>query len=345
MTLPQGRLPVVSFPDPSPSSVDLPSYGTPGYTSLTMARARAPILKSSNCNTVSGHVDLTRSGLAQTTMATIEVVRGISASRSLLSFGKRFRPSTSPGPGVLKNDIGSGMGFTSYREPPRYVPSGSVLVQVWAVGVDIVDWRIARRKAGASVSAATKHHAWSSHTNLIRTGSMKSVLSFARSTVSSGRSGKDSGKPPENEKERKPEVGFIPGRSFVGRVMEFGWEVKETEGGKRGKWVIGLGDIRKASIPPCTFFHFRADMNAAERRVGRVYSRRSKANMCRWTSLCPTSAFARAHAAAIANTVAHVEPHERINRVAYACAYRADVGGARAASAVWDPGLSRDEDV
>ncbi len=39
-------------------------------------------------------------------------------------------------------------------------------------------------------------------------------------------------------------VGFVPGRSFVGRVLESGWEVKE-EVAKKGDWVIGLLDVRK----------------------------------------------------------------------------------------------------
>ncbi|TFK28709.1 hypothetical protein FA15DRAFT_584052 [Coprinopsis marcescibilis] len=43
----------------------------------------------------------------------------------------------------------------------------------------------------------------------------------------------------------QPEVGFIPGRSFVGRVLECGWEVKE-EVVRKGEWVSGLLDVRKS---------------------------------------------------------------------------------------------------
>ncbi|KIL67383.1 hypothetical protein M378DRAFT_55665, partial [Amanita muscaria Koide BX008] len=43
----------------------------------------------------------------------------------------------------------------------------------------------------------------------------------------------------------QPQVGYIPGRSFVGRVLECGWEVGE-EVVRKGDWVIGLLDIRKA---------------------------------------------------------------------------------------------------
>ncbi|KAJ7047843.1 hypothetical protein C8F04DRAFT_1022872 [Mycena alexandri] len=42
-----------------------------------------------------------------------------------------------------------------------------------------------------------------------------------------------------------PQVGFIPGRSFVGRVLECGWEVRD-EVVRRGEWVVGLLDIRKS---------------------------------------------------------------------------------------------------
>jgi hypothetical protein len=44
----------------------------------------------------------------------------------------------------------------------------------------------------------------------------------------------------------KADVGFTPGRSFIGRVLECGWEVKE-EDAKKGEWVIGLLDVRKVS--------------------------------------------------------------------------------------------------
>jgi NADPH:quinone reductase-like Zn-dependent oxidoreductase len=86
--------------------------------------------------------------------------------------------------GVSQTDI---LGFTSYRKPPSYVPSASVLVQVWCVGLDSVD------------------------TLLLRTAS----------------------------------VGFVPGRSFVGRALEVGWDVREDVC-RRGEWVIGLLDTRKS---------------------------------------------------------------------------------------------------
>jgi hypothetical protein len=43
------------------------------------------------------------------------------------------------------------------------------------------------------------------------------------------------------------EVGFIPGRSFVGRVLEVGWELGD-EVIRKGEWVIGLVDVRKVGL-------------------------------------------------------------------------------------------------
>ena len=40
------------------------------------------------------------------------------------------------------------------------------------------------------------------------------------------------------------EVGYIPGRGFVGRVLECGWDVGE-EVVRKGEWVVGLLDVRK----------------------------------------------------------------------------------------------------
>jgi hypothetical protein len=45
----------------------------------------------------------------------------------------------------------------------------------------------------------------------------------------------------------RAEVGYIPGRSFVGRVLECGWDVRDEEV-KKGEWVVGLLDIKKVSI-------------------------------------------------------------------------------------------------
>ncbi|KAF9042540.1 hypothetical protein BDZ89DRAFT_1203082, partial [Hymenopellis radicata] len=67
------------------------------------------------------------------------------------------------------------------------VPANGVLVQVWSVGVDSIDFRLASSES----------------------------------------------------------TGFVPGRSFVGRVLECGWEVKD-EVARKGEWVVGLLDVRKS---------------------------------------------------------------------------------------------------
>jgi hypothetical protein len=200
---------------------ELPSNGTPGYTSLVLPRAprtvpggvgvsatasdltpgsrfglgpfakfHLPTLKLNfgllgTAN--EGKVDLTQSGLAQTTMASVEVVRGLAGRRGapsrsgswkvkdvLGALGRKGSLSGRPeGPLPLPLDQsqffqahppeagqnasrsivvdGTILGFTSYRSPPSYVPGQSVLVQVWAVAVDGVDGRLVGVKFGREV--------------------------------------------------------------------------------------------------------------------------------------------------------------------------------------------------
>jgi hypothetical protein len=173
---------------------DLPSIGTQGYTSLVLPRAPMPLsdrptggglfghfpfgLPNLHWNKLSlgadGKVDLTRSGIAQTTMASVEVVRGLSSRGAMFgrsgswkvlgTLGRRpsanGRPSGPPSaaggssddPSVKPKAVVEGtiLGFTSYRPPPSYVPSQSVLVQVWAVGVDGVDGRLVGVRFGSA---------------------------------------------------------------------------------------------------------------------------------------------------------------------------------------------------
>ena len=181
---------------------DLPSIGTPGYTSLVLPRAPIPLsdrhtggggifghfsfgLPNLNWNKLSlgadGKVDLTKSGIAQTTMASVEVVRGLSSRgvmfgrsgswKVLGALGRRpsanGRPSGPPSAvggssddAAVKPKIaveGTILGFTSYRAPPSYVPSQSVLVQVWAVGVDGVDGRLVGVRFGSKGKSDWDH--------------------------------------------------------------------------------------------------------------------------------------------------------------------------------------------
>jgi hypothetical protein len=299
---------------PSPSTSystapAIPSYGTPGYTSLVLPRAPGPTnvkaTGSASHEAASGKVDLTRSGLAQTTMASVEVCRGTAGRVQMqITMGKgvgglfkrtgsirmRFGLSSS-------SDEGAGtLGFMGYRNPPTYVPSGSVLVQVWAVGLDIVDKRIVHAKLGGIVptshpgsatSTTTPSRAASEEldrrdTSLVfargsgsnpSLGRLGNVTSIWNTRSDGGRKGKEKekGTPSRKSGKRsKVEVGFIPGRSFVGRVMECGYEVKGGEGGKRGEWVVGLVDLRKV----CGLFLRRVLSNLIllVRCVDRVHS-------------------------------------------------------------------------
>ncbi|KAF9558220.1 hypothetical protein CPC08DRAFT_692332 [Agrocybe pediades] len=379
------------------STGDRPSNATQGYTSLVLPRAPPPtgakskgLGKGDGSLSADGKIDLTKSGVAQTTMATVEVVRGLGSKGGggllggLLGLGRRRSVSeprsrwhaqgpaplpvgsnstTGQGPAHKPKSIdGTPLGFTSYRSPPNYVPSGSVLVQVWGVGVDGVDgrlvgvrfggnpegWRDAehemeeyengeetereletedemmksnqghdsadahdptrkgpfaalgrtlsmrlsrngsvKQKAGQDVgggshkrsasAAGTPSKTRQSEEQSRQAGSTtqrpgvspngqsperpKRSLSFslkrndtsASHATSTTASGASSSSPKKNRKEKRShtvkhmmaDVGYIPGRSFVGRVLECGWDVRD-EVAKKGDWVMGLLDVRKA---------------------------------------------------------------------------------------------------
>ncbi|KAF9457989.1 hypothetical protein BDZ94DRAFT_1325820 [Collybia nuda] len=291
---------------PTFTTGDLPSQGTPGYTSLVLPRA--PVLFSQVSNnhskiglgrdftgggggggvSVNGKVDLTRSGIAQTTMASVEVIHGLSGSSSAGSPGKKFiglfrrgssSSSTSPAfptqthlrsqstdTPTVENTFQGGhvdlpLGFTSYRKPPNYVPSGSVLVQVWGVAVDGVDARLVFGGGTEGTSVTLKKSLLEEvnpSTSKTPPSTPKRSLSL-RSTL--GRLGgsqvshSPTRNPPRSTSSSMtgmisapntpaPGVGYIPGRSFVGRILECGWEVGE-ELGRKGDWVAGLLDLKK----------------------------------------------------------------------------------------------------
>ncbi|OCH95889.1 hypothetical protein OBBRIDRAFT_442048 [Obba rivulosa] len=203
-------LPTHALPAPFPSSSSPPANG---YTSLTLPRAGYANLKGKALG--EGHVDLVRAGVAQSSMATIEVVRGAAAlaaaapkRSSTFSLGRTFSLSLRPKkrresatPAHLQAAAPLPVTFTVHVAPPSFVPPSHVLVQVFAVALDGLDSLLVQEKVEAGVGAA-----------------------------------------PEKGKGRKP--GFVPGRSFVGKALECGWEVKD-EVCKRGEWVMGLLDVRK----------------------------------------------------------------------------------------------------
>ncbi|KAJ7499376.1 hypothetical protein FB451DRAFT_1428973 [Mycena latifolia] len=208
-------------PAPPPSGPpELPSYGTPAYTSLTIPAAPAPasqplarsasISKRIRASLRRDTVDLSRSRLAQATMASVEVVGGLAAP----SHGQPPR-----------------LGFTHYRAPPHSVPKASVLVQVWAVALDAFDLHLLGVTTG-SMPDVTRSRTQSFGRFVGRT--------MSRRTASDAGSASDKDPP-----QAPPQVGFVPGRSFVGRVLECGWEVRD-EVARRGEWVVGLLDVRKS---------------------------------------------------------------------------------------------------
>jgi hypothetical protein len=236
----------------SDSHDTLPSTGTRGYTNLVLPHAATSpslaldhgsnrVWKIGNARHTGStvrdsigvglgfgdQVDLSRARLAQTTMASVEIVRGIATGSGVDRKSHRSRGSifgmawfSKDKPAKGKNyqvDTDSPLGFTAYRKPPVYVGGGSVLVQVWGVGLDGTDARL--------------------------TGIYPPR---ANSSLAGAPYGAKIPKTTEKDKGRCPPVGYIPGRSFVGRVLEVGWEVG-VDVAKRGDWVVGLMSVHKVS--------------------------------------------------------------------------------------------------
>lgn len=234
VTLPT-PLPVSSPASTSTHAQNLPSSGTPGFTSLVLPRAAYSSSSKSKVRSKlgfgfgvlgGGEVDLTKGGMAQTTMATVEVVRGIAKASTSIS-AKTVRRKVLPMSFTMPSFMGkspsrkgkekavdeSPLSFTSWRKPPGYVGATGVLVQVWAVAVDGVDHTLVR-------------------------GAWPSPL-LPGSRIKGGSK--------DGESTKKAGVGFIPGRSFVGRVLECGWEVREDIM-KKGDWVVGLLEVKKVCV-------------------------------------------------------------------------------------------------
>ena len=246
---------------------DLPSQGTPGFTSLVLPRAPPPSALTVHSQgprvepSTDGKVDLTRSGIAQTTMATVEVVHGLGATAKTgkgllgalgrkMSLGRRKtlpmrtnldRPrarrseDNTAAAGARELSAHQPLGFTSYRKPPDYVPSSCVLVQVWAVGTDGIDARLVGLRSGARNAVDTLRPTNIMNGHVKKGGSLR--WNIVRAAVA-----------PADQDLHQPVVGYIPGRSFVGRVLECGWGV-EDDIVKKGDWVVGLLDVRKVSCP------------------------------------------------------------------------------------------------
>ncbi|KAG0692691.1 hypothetical protein DFH29DRAFT_985687 [Suillus ampliporus] len=155
-------------------------------------------------------------------MASVEIVRGIASgavhrqepkSRGhLFGLGWFSKDNNKQGKGKSRQVAAeSPLGFTAYRKPPVYVGGSSVLVQVWAIGLDDVDARLVG----------------------VHPPSSKQPSPGTPCRVEEKSAGK-----------RHVPLGYIPGRSFIGRVLEVGWEVDEQTL-KKGEWVIGLNSVQK----------------------------------------------------------------------------------------------------
>ena len=368
---------------------ELPSKGTQGYNSLVLPRAPLPHSGSIRSASTSGSgsrkwfgivgkegkIDLTRSGVAQTTMASVEVIRGLGRRQGQNKLGGKLmgmlRRSTSGGtagrpprpieglgkpvdddakenlptkgkaPTTAAGVESTVLGFTSYRKPPGYVPSSSVLVQVWAVGVDGVDGRLvgvnfgdhvwrergvggyedeetgvetewesevrkgeeseevvdvststpqqglglsglgrsfslkmsSRAKKRGSISPTSQQDNQQAHGPRTPSTTTEQKPSRAFSLKRNNNVQSSPSQPPQHiliksssqkqaqrhkmlqKATHRADVGYIPGRSFVGRVLECGWEVKDEEI-RKGEWVVGLLDIKKVSIFLFLFYFF-----------------------------------------------------------------------------------------
>lgn len=253
--------------NPQMGAGELPSHGTPGYSTLFQAYAPGGTTAMGSHMKLDGKVDLTRSGVAQTTMASVEVVRGLGATRKGLwkllgrrrtvsggdAVSARTRSKSEDAVGFVGSS--SALGFTSYRKPPGYVPGGCVLVQVWAVGVDGVDGKLVGVTLGSSSATnaeedpeeedGQEEQVAPPRSGLGRSASLRSRLSISRSKRDVQRSASvKANASPVPFAPVQADVGYIPGRSFVGRVLECGWEVREQVV-RKGEWVVGLLDVRK----------------------------------------------------------------------------------------------------
>lgn len=281
--------------NPQMGSGELASHGTPGYSSLFQAYAPGGTAAMGSHMKLDGKVDLTRSGVAQTTMASVEVVRGLGATRKGLwkllgrrrtvsggeAVSARTRSKSEDGVGFVGSS--SALGFTSYRKPPGYVPGGCVLVQVWAVGVDGVDGRLVGVTLGSSSATNAEEDPEDEdreegqvappRSGLGRSASLRSRLSISRSKRDVQRSASvKANASPVSFAPFQADVGYIPGRSFVGRVLECGWEVRE-EVVRKGEWVVGLLDVRKVSSHSKVLFFVQTRFciwNFDRTRLGRV---------------------------------------------------------------------------
>ena len=283
-------LPTHSIPAPTPSS-STPSSPANGYTGLTLPRAALPSSSKRKPPDTSGKVDLSRSGAAQTSMATVEIIRGAANIPSApptaakaavnVSANANATATTSPSttnpsansnsangaPGVTGTGtsngtgIGNGIGIGSsgvggekrkrklsfslkflgegsgsssvsragnkLRKSSKESPTPAYLLDDMPVPVAFTA-RISPPSYVPSSHVIIKVYA-------VGLDSLDSLLVKHKLDVAAGSKGK-----------ANKAIGYIPGRSIVGRVWQCGWEVP-SDVCRKGDWVIALLDLKKVS--------------------------------------------------------------------------------------------------
>ncbi|KAK1234148.1 hypothetical protein PQX77_002660 [Marasmius sp. AFHP31] len=213
-----------------------------------------------------GQLHLTKNGAQQRCMTCVEVVTTTRGSGSAGGKGKA-------------KALESPFSVTNTRKPPSYVPEGSVLVQVWAVGLDWVDARLGgvpcppvnvsqavsaevrevgqgRDRSELGQGKRTASDTKSLPSTSPRPGGLIRSLSLSRRktkeevpTLTTTTTSSSSPSPSKAGKLKQPELGYTPGRSFVGRIVEVGVVEDEREMGfRKGDWVVGLVEVRRVSL-------------------------------------------------------------------------------------------------
>ncbi|KAG8762868.1 hypothetical protein FRC11_007466 [Ceratobasidium sp. 423] len=186
-----------------------------GYSSRTLPRAAYTPAKAADRPTAV--VDLTKAGLAQPTITSLSVIRGgpssrmrrISLSLSLNSSASSLSGLSSHNPSLSSLGSRSMLGLGSSASIPLAVRLAEI---EGALG--LTSHVSPPRKIGSSQVRVEVH--------AVALDALDAIIVSKRLA--------------------KGGYGFVPGRSFVGRVVECGFEVANVN---LGDWVIGLTEIRR----------------------------------------------------------------------------------------------------
>lgn len=206
------------LPAPLPVSASEPAVG--GYSSL--AHPRAGYTPSKTLDRPTSVLDLPKSGLAQATMSTISIIRGAGRGRRVslsLSLNSSRTSLRSLGGLSSRNPSISSLG----PGPVPSIPLASRLAELEGA-LGMTSHMAPPRKVNSSHVIVQVHAV---------------ALDALDALIVSERMGKGGSEG----------AGFVPGRSFVGRAIECGFEVTNVS---RGDWVIGLADIRRVSVYSCS---------------------------------------------------------------------------------------------